>query len=220
MEGVLAVYHRHYEDNEVLVCVDETSKQQVKETRLPRPSRPGAPLAYDCECERNWVSNLFMLFAPLEALRQAQEAANGVDGPAHESRLGAGGQETGGRSLPRCAGGPPGTGQSQYPSQGVLVPDLSGGGGAAHSAAAGVPLHPQAWKLAESCPELAEGMAEIEFSVFARGCLKKRLPDEESLCAEIHVLEQERNQAQARINWRFGILDARTKLNRLYPIHS
>ena len=31
------------------------------------------------------------------------------------------------------------------PSQGVFVPGLSGDGGAAHSAAAGVPLHPQAW---------------------------------------------------------------------------
>ena len=63
-------------------------------------------------------------------------------------------------------------------------------------------------------------MAEIEFSVISRRCLKKRFPDEESLCAEIHVLEQERNRAQAKINWRFGILDAKTKLHRLYPIHS
>ena len=63
-------------------------------------------------------------------------------------------------------------------------------------------------------------MAEIEFSVFSRGCLKKRVPDEESLRREIHVLEQERNQAQARINWHFGIQDARTKLHRLYPINS
>ena len=42
MEDVLEVYHRPYEDNEVLVCLDETSKQQVKETRLPRPPRPGS----------------------------------------------------------------------------------------------------------------------------------------------------------------------------------
>ena len=63
-------------------------------------------------------------------------------------------------------------------------------------------------------------MAEIEFSVFSRGCLKKRVPDKESLCGEIHVLEQERNQAQVRINWHFGIQDARTKLHRLYPINS
>ena len=70
MEDVLEVYHRPYEDNEVLVCLDETSKQQVKETRLPRPLRPGAAVAYDYEYERNGVSNLFMLFAPLEGWRR------------------------------------------------------------------------------------------------------------------------------------------------------
>ena len=31
MEDVLEVYQRRYGDNEVLVCLDETSKQQVKE---------------------------------------------------------------------------------------------------------------------------------------------------------------------------------------------
>ena len=66
----------------------------------------------------------------------------------------------------------------------------------------------------------AQAMAEIEFSVFSRGCLKKRVPDEESLCREVQALEQERNEAQARINWRFGIQDARTKLHRLYPVNS
>ena len=70
MEDVLEVYHRPYEDNEVLVCLDETSKQQVKETRLPRPPRPGLAVAYDYEYQRNGVSNLFMLFAPLEGWRR------------------------------------------------------------------------------------------------------------------------------------------------------
>ncbi len=55
---------------EVLVCLDETSKQQVKETRLLRPPRPGLAVAYDYEYERNGVSNLFMLFAPLEGWRR------------------------------------------------------------------------------------------------------------------------------------------------------
>ena len=63
-------------------------------------------------------------------------------------------------------------------------------------------------------------MAEIEFSIFSRSCLGQRLPHEESLCREVHALELERNRAQARITWRFGILDARAKLHRLYPIHS
>ena len=53
MEDVLEVYHRQYGDNEVLVCLDETSKQQTKETRLPRPARPGASGVYDYEYERN-----------------------------------------------------------------------------------------------------------------------------------------------------------------------
>ena len=47
MEDVLEVYHRQFEDNEVLVCLDETSKQQVRETRSPLAPRPGAATAYD-----------------------------------------------------------------------------------------------------------------------------------------------------------------------------
>ena len=38
--------------------MDETSKQQVKETRVPRPAAPGLSAAYDYEYERNGVSSL------------------------------------------------------------------------------------------------------------------------------------------------------------------
>ena len=69
MEDVLEVYHRDYGDEEVLVCLDETSKQLVQETR---PPRPGSARAYDCEYQRNGVSNLFMLFAPLERWRRVE----------------------------------------------------------------------------------------------------------------------------------------------------
>ena len=72
MEDVLEVYHRSYGENEVLVCLDETSKQLVQETRQPRPARPGAVMAYDYEYQRNGVSNLFMLFAPLEGWRRVE----------------------------------------------------------------------------------------------------------------------------------------------------
>ena len=66
MEDVLEVYHRPYGGREVLVCLDETCKQQVKETHPPLPPGPRAVGYYDYEYERNGVSNLFMLFAPLE----------------------------------------------------------------------------------------------------------------------------------------------------------
>ena len=64
MEDVLEVYRRPFGENEVLVCMDETSKQLVKETRAPRAASPGRVAAYDYEYERNGVGNLFMLFAP------------------------------------------------------------------------------------------------------------------------------------------------------------
>ena len=63
-------------------------------------------------------------------------------------------------------------------------------------------------------------MAEIEFSVLARACLKGRNPNEEALQKSIGVYEAERNGAAATINWRFTTKDARIKLRRLYPATS
>ena len=54
MEDVLEVYQRPYDGNEVLVCMDETSKQQVKETRVPRPAAPGLSAAYDYDITKPW----------------------------------------------------------------------------------------------------------------------------------------------------------------------
>ena len=68
----MEVYQRSYADNEVLVCMDETSKQQSKETRASLPTQPGEPERVDYEYERNGVSNLFMLFAPLEGWRHVK----------------------------------------------------------------------------------------------------------------------------------------------------
>ena len=60
-------------------------------------------------------------------------------------------------------------------------------------------------------------MAEIEFSVLARACLKKRTPDEDALQRNVSTCEAERNEARTTINWRFTTQDARTKMRRLYP---
>ena len=66
------MYHRDFAEDEVPECMDETSRQQVKKTRVPRPAAPGRPAADDCEYERNGTSNLFMLFAPLEGWRRVE----------------------------------------------------------------------------------------------------------------------------------------------------
>ncbi|GHO90143.1 hypothetical protein KSF_001910 [Reticulibacter mediterranei] len=60
-------------------------------------------------------------------------------------------------------------------------------------------------------------MAEIELSVLARQCLHRRFATLEEISQEVQAWQQERNQAQATINWRFTAADARIKLKRLYP---
>ena len=69
MEDVLAVYTRPHDPERVLVCLDETSKQLIAETRVPIPMKPGRAARIDYEYERNGTANLFMLFAPLEGWR-------------------------------------------------------------------------------------------------------------------------------------------------------
>lgn len=43
MEDVIEVYHRPHDPDRPVVCLDETSKQLIIETRTPIPARPGRP---------------------------------------------------------------------------------------------------------------------------------------------------------------------------------
>ncbi len=72
MEDVLAVYTRPRDPDHPLVCLDETSKQFLAETRVPIPMKPGRPARCDYEYERNGTANLFMMFAPLEGWRHVK----------------------------------------------------------------------------------------------------------------------------------------------------
>jgi hypothetical protein len=72
MEDVLEVYQRPHDPEYPLVCLDETSKQLIAETRVPIPAKPGRPARYDYEYERNGTANLFMMFAPLEGWRHVE----------------------------------------------------------------------------------------------------------------------------------------------------
>jgi hypothetical protein len=53
MEDVLAVYMRPHDPDRVLVCLDETSKRLIAETRVPIPMKPGRAARVDYEYERN-----------------------------------------------------------------------------------------------------------------------------------------------------------------------
>ncbi len=60
-------------------------------------------------------------------------------------------------------------------------------------------------------------MAEIELNVLEGQCLKRRMDDIEFVRKEVLAWENDKNNKNAKINWRFTTEDARIKLARLYP---
>ena len=79
MEDILDVYQRPYDPLNPVVCIDETNKQLIKETRIP--CEPGQPEKVDSEYERNGVADVFMIFEPLAGKRETivKETRNAVD---------------------------------------------------------------------------------------------------------------------------------------------
>ena len=69
MEDVLEVYHRPYDPERPVVCMDECSKQLIGEVREPLPPKPGQVAKYDSEYERKGTANVFMAVEPLAGKR-------------------------------------------------------------------------------------------------------------------------------------------------------
>lgn len=204
MEDVLEVYQRSFTDDEVLVCLDETSKQHTKETRTPLPTRPGESAKYDFEYERNGVSNLFMLSAPLEGWRHVKVTD-------HHTKV------DWAQVIKELV-------DEHYPEKKkiVLVMDNLNTHKISSLYAAFKPE--EARRIAERLeihytPKHGSwlDMAEIEIGVMARQCLDRRIADQDSLKHEIKAWQDKRNQEGVCVNWRFTTQDARVKLKSLYP---
>lgn len=204
MEDVLEIYHRPFDTDNPVVCVDETSKQQVKETRTPLPVAEGQPRRYDYEYERNGVSNLFMIFAPLQEWRDVKvtDRRTMVDF-AHVC------QELVDVHFPEA-------------SKITLVCDNLNTHKPASLYEAFQPT--EARRILEKLefhhtPKHGSwlNMAEIELSVLTRQSLCRRIGDQESLKREVAAWVNRRNEDAATVNWRFTTDDARIRLRRLYP---
>lgn len=204
MEEVLDVYHRPRDPTWPLVCLDETSKQLIKETRVPIPAKPGRPARTDYEYERNGTVNIFMLFAPLEGWRHVDvtDRHAAVD-YAHLLR------DVSDRWFPHAA-------------KIALVQDnLS-----THKPASLYEAFPpaEARRLVERfewhyTPKHGSwlNMAETELSVLSSQCLDRRIATKQMLTEETAAWEAARNKHHANADWQFTTDDARVKLKRLYP---
>jgi hypothetical protein len=204
MEDVLEVYQRPRDPERPLVCLDETSKQMIVETRKPISAKPGAPKREDYEYERNGVANLFMMFAPIEGWRHVEVTDHhaAVD---YAQVL----KDLSDVHFPDAA-------------KIILVQDnLS-----THTPAslyAAFPA-PEARRLVERfewhyTPKHGSwlDMAESELAVLSTQCLDRRIPDKASLIREVAAWENNRNRLNAKADWQFTTADARVRLNRLYP---
>lgn len=204
MEEVLEVYTRPHDPKRPQVCMDETSKQLVGETRAPLPPGPGQPECYDYEYVRHGVANLFMFFEPLAGWRHVKVTTQRtkVDW-AHAVRE---------------------LVEEHYPEaeQIVLVLDNlnTHGPGSLYEAFPPAEAARLASKLEiHYTPKHGSwlNMAESELSILARQCLDRRIPDPETLRRAVTAWQEERNQATARMHWRFTTEEARIRLARLYP---
>jgi len=204
MEDVLAVYIRPRDPARPLVCLDETSKQLIAETRIPLPMKPGQPTRFDYEYERNGTANLFMLFAPLEGWRHVKvtDRRTAVD-YAHVLKDLADLHFPGADRI-------------------VLVQDNLN----THAKSSLYEAFPaaEARRLVERfewhyTPKHGSwlDMAESELAILAAQCLDRRIPDKSALATEIAAWVKKRNIDNTKADWQFTTDDARVKLKHLYP---
>jgi hypothetical protein len=204
MEDVLEVYQRPQDPARPLVCLDETSKQLVAETRTPVPAKPGRAARHDYGYERNGTANLFMMFAPLEGWRHVKctDRHTAVD---YAQVL----KDLSDTHFPNAA-------------RITLVQDNLN----IHRPASPYEAFPaaEARRLVERfewhyTPKHGSwlDMAEAELSVLSGQCLDRRIPDKTTLIEEVAAWENSRNNKHVKIDWHFSSADARVKLKRLYP---
>lgn len=205
MEDVLDVYQRPYDPRHPQVCMDESSKQQVKEVREPLPAKPGQGQRYDTEYERNGVSNLFLFFEPLTGWRHLSvtDQRTAVDW-AHQVR-----------DLVDV----------HYPEAERITRVMDNLNTHTPASLYKAFSPEEARRLLERLeihytPKHGSwlNMAEIEFSILSKQCLDRRIPDQPTLRREVEAWEAERNARATSMDWRFTTKDARIKLKRLYPI--
>jgi len=204
MEDVLAVYTRPRDPDRPVVCLDETSKQLVAETRVPSAMKPGRPARIDYEYTRNGTANLFMMFAPLEGWRNVKvtDRRTAVD-YAHVLKDLADVHFAQAETI-------------------VLTQDNLN----THAAASLSEAFPaaEARRLVERfewhyTPKHGSwlDLAESELGVLASQCLDRRIPDKTTITDEVAAWVRERNNNHAGAEWRFSTDQARIKLRSLYP---
>lgn len=203
MYDLLDLYARPYRSREPVVCLDEKSKQLLKDSRQPLPIKPGKSLRLDHEYVRGGTCNLFVAIEPKGGRRIVeitdhraktdfvafvQHLLEQVYTKARRIHLVLDNLNT---HFRKCF-------------EEVL------GIKAAHQLLRRVVFH--------YTPKHASwlNMAEIEIGILDRQCLNRRLPDRGTLASEVDAWQRRRNDERRRIQWTFSRQDADLKMARHY----
>lgn len=204
MERVLDVYKRSYNKELPVVCMDESPKQIIKETRTAVEMTPGHAAKEDFEYERCGVANIFLASEPLTGKRYVEvtERKTKADWARLIKRI----ADEWYKDAPKI----------------VLVMDNLG----THKPGALYEVFEpkeakRIWDRFDFVYTPKHGswlnMAEIELNVLMGQCLNRRIGDIETMSKEVEAWQNHRNNKEAKINWQFTCENARVKLLRLYP---
>jgi hypothetical protein len=203
MEKVLDVYKRPYNPLRPVVCMDESPKQLIGETKTPISARPGSVEKHDYEYERKGVCNIFMSNEPLRGKRMVKitERKTKIDWAFFMEEI-----------------------AEQYleAEKITIVMDNydTHKEGSFYDA-----FPPEKAKAILNRFEFVFtpkhgswlNMAEIELNVLMGQCLNRQIDSIEEIKKEVKAWEEARNNKDAKIDWQFTTEDARIKLRRLYP---
>ena len=211
METVLDVYQAEYDEKNILICMDEASRQILSDLSEPVPAepkrgtRPGHWKRIDDKYERHGVRSLLLFYNPINGWRRigCRESRTRVDWAEELRQL-----------L-----------EVDYPRAETitLVCDnlnTHAIGSLYHTFAADIAGDLRRRLKLVFTPKNGSwlNMAEMELSVLSRQCLgAQRFATAEALDAAVNAWTQDRNQRRCGTSWRFTTDDARIKLQRLYP---
>ena len=203
MEEVLDIYKRPYDPRHPVVCMDETTKQLIKEVRAPLPMKPGEVEKYDTEYERNGTANIFMGFEPLRGQRftKVTEQRTKKDWAEYVRELV----------------------DNHYAEVETIILIMDNLNTHHKSSLYEAFEAKEAKRIADKLeihytPKHGSwlDMAEIELSHLSRQCLDRRISEKSILTAEVEAWTTARNNKKIVADWQFTTSDARIKLRRLY----
>lgn len=206
MEQILWLYEQVYDPEYPLICFDERPYRLQEDTLQPLAMKQDKPKRENYEYKRKGTCCLLVAFQPLQGKRivEVSERRTKQDYTRFFLKL-----------------------SEQYPKAKKirLIQDNLN----THNASSfyEVLVPEKAFELMQRfeffyTPKKASwlNMVEIELSIIARTCLKRRIPTMEIMQREVGQLVKERNQVNASVNWQFSNIKAREKMSRHYQLVS